>query len=349
MAWKISSWLVSIRLFQLVGALVSAGMNAFLILHIYNNHLGLSERMIIVELMIGALFVYTSLTLLISHAGKRGKRSAWLVCMVICDVVFCCLDIAAITLLANSGVPGNCGGLTDVDYTKDVGDKARSPKPGFTTIGFSDGSDGKRGELDKYCGLERSFYFVAIAILFSYMLTIAVSVLRLCEGKIYSQSEVNQMMESQERMIELEQKINDSRSNLSPVNASPVMDSRFSQGVLPPRASIPAGPPPPPIPERPEYSESGPSRRISFASSSPTAVNPASPVLSFASLEHHANMAMVTDGSRYNNHIGIQLPPYSPGNMAPMNGHGGENNDIRLSDYVKGETRAQDMKDAGRF
>lgn len=182
------------------------------------------------------------------------------------------------------------------------------------------------------------------------MITVTVSVLRLCEGKIYSQSEVKQMMESQERMIDLEQKINDSRPHLSPINSSPVINHRISQGILPRRPSIPAGPPPPTIRERPEFSEPGPSRRLSFASSSPTAVNSVSPVLSFASLEHHANMAMVTDGSRYNNHIGIQLPPYSPGNnMAPMNGHGGEHNDDRLSDYVKGETRAQDIKDGGRY
>lgn len=66
-----------------------------------------------------------------------------------------------------------------------------------------------------------------------------------------------------------------------------------------------------------------------------------------------ANMAMVSDGSRYNGSVQnencSQLPPYSPGNMRTMTGHGNENNDIRLSEYVKGETRAQDMKDGGGF
>lgn len=66
-----------------------------------------------------------------------------------------------------------------------------------------------------------------------------------------------------------------------------------------------------------------------------------------------ANMAMVSDGSRYSGGVqtdnSSQLPPYSPGNLRTMTGHGNENNDIRLSEYVKGETRAQDMKDSGGF
>lgn len=66
-----------------------------------------------------------------------------------------------------------------------------------------------------------------------------------------------------------------------------------------------------------------------------------------------ANMAMVSDGSRYSGAVRqiqrSQLPPYSPGNLRRMTGHGDEDNDTRLSEYVKGETRAQDMKDSGGF
>lgn len=68
----------------------------------------------------------------------------------------------------------------------------------------------------------------------------------------------------------------------------------------------------------------------------------------FETADNQANMAMVSDGSRYgggNQLDTSQLPPYSPGNQRTMNGHGNENNDTRLSEYVKGETRAQDMKD----
>lgn len=68
--------------------------------------------------------------------------------------------------------------------------------------------------------------------------------------------------------------------------------------------------------------------------------------------EVHANLAMVTDGSRYTPGQVVdhsQLPPYSPGTQGTMAGHGDESNEIRLSEYVKGETRAQDMKDSGGF
>ena len=84
-----------------------------------------------------------------------------------------------------------------------------------------------------------------------------------------------------------------------------------------------------------------------------------------SSTEIHANLAMITDGSRYGGPQQVvdggacgggggggqhnQLPPYSPGNHGRMSGHGDESNDIRLSEYVKGATRAQDMKDEGGY
>lgn len=75
--------------------------------------------------------------------------------------------------------------------------------------------------------------------------------------------------------------------------------------------------------------------------------------LGLTAADFQANMAMVSDGSRYSGAVQqterSQLPPYSPGNLRRMTGHGNEDNDTRLSEYVKGETRAQDMKDSGGF
>lgn len=78
--------------------------------------------------------------------------------------------------------------------------------------------------------------------------------------------------------------------------------------------------------------------------------------------EAEAEAAMVTDGypqpsagavARVGS-IGSAgfpaLPPYTPRPSAHrymMEGHGNESNEMRLSEYVKGQTRAQDMKDAG--
>jgi hypothetical protein len=36
---------------------------------------------------------------------------------------------------------------------------------GFTTIGFSDESSGHNGELDRFCGFERSFYSISSALM----------------------------------------------------------------------------------------------------------------------------------------------------------------------------------------
>lgn len=36
----------------------------------------------------------------------------------------------------------------------------------FTTPGFSDGSEGEVGRLDKFCGYERFFFIIAVALVF---------------------------------------------------------------------------------------------------------------------------------------------------------------------------------------
>ncbi len=74
-------------------------------------------------------------------------------------------------------------------------------------------------------------------------------------------------------------------------------------------------------------------------------------------MEHVAEAAMVMDGYRHHHHHHhhhpsvsefASLPPYTPGPSRQfMDGHGNENNEMRLSEYVKGQTRAQHLKDAG--
>ena len=58
-----------------------------------------------------------------------------------------------------------------------------------------------------------------------------------------------------------------------------------------------------------------------------------------------ADAALVSDGMRPSEPM---LPPYEPG-RGRMLGHGGESNELRLSEYVKGSTRAQDMKNSGNY
>jgi hypothetical protein len=75
---------------------------------------------------------------------------------------------------------------------------------------------------------------------------------------------------------------------------------------------------------------------------------------------HHAH-SNTTGSSRLSDpdhHGSLAVPPpytpgaspYTPGESSRfMNGHSGESNDMRLSEYVKGQTRAQDTKDSGGF
>lgn len=52
MGWGLSSWLILVRLFQLIGMFVSGAMNGWLVYYIYTNALGLSDRMVIIEILV---------------------------------------------------------------------------------------------------------------------------------------------------------------------------------------------------------------------------------------------------------------------------------------------------------
>jgi len=77
----------------------------------------------------------------------------------------------------------------------------------------------------------------------------------------------------------------------------------------------------------------------------PSASNPQGVTMPMLLEEESADSALVSDGMRPSEPM---LPPYEPGSSR-MTGHGVESNDMRLSEYVKGETQAQDMKDSGRY
>ncbi|ROW03653.1 hypothetical protein VPNG_07221 [Cytospora leucostoma] len=371
MVWRLSSWLVLVRLFQLLGSFITGALNGYLLWYISTNRLGLDETTIILEIL------------------------------------------------------------------------------GYTTIGFSNEQDGQRGELDKYCNMERGFYFVAVAIILSYITTIILSVVCICKAHQYSRGKLD---EERADSFSMEHKLQDlemtpARSPATPVpvphatttaeaavvpmnnnnnnnnnNNHNTDNNRDAETALagssaPPTSSIPRANITSfsrPIPARPALADTtlaagGPSS-YHHQSHHPlddiipvspvSAISPVSPVsplsplsqintttttadttlrpetggFRLSSTEMHANLAMITDGSRYapqqinnssssnnngnifpntinshNNNNHNQLPPYSPGDHRPMNGHGDESNEFRLSEYVKGATRAQDMKDEGGY
>jgi len=69
-----------------------------------------------------------------------------------------------------------------------------------------------------------------------------------------------------------------------------------------------------------------------------------------ADAEAQAQQALISDGGMGAGTIDPNLPPYQPSDRR-MSGHGapGESNEMMLSGYIKGQTRAQNMKDSGNF
>ncbi|KAK3945600.1 hypothetical protein QBC46DRAFT_94979 [Diplogelasinospora grovesii] len=442
MAWELSRWLVLMRMFQLMGAMASGGLNGFLAAFIYSRKLGFSQNMMVLEFLICVLLVYTSLALIIQHTGQRSRRTAWLTTFIVADVIFLAMDLGIISLLAQAGVPSNCAGLTRQDFTKD--DKPNQPAPGYTTIRFSNESSGQLGELDKYCAFERSYYFIAIGLVFTYIVTIVLTILRICEKNYTRNSRVNELLDALERA-------NEKADAMSPLSSSPyltppVPPAPSSEGIITRNTSVrsnvtnftavtsstasshgPSYGPRPPLlasnrmPARRPLSQYSsippvPPRRPSMPSSPPRLAglglaghqsgqgfvpvplheeedrdsvmddSAAQAALVSDGMQHHpsqpqhqqqqqqqqqqqyhqiyhhpsqmrmpmlaedeeqqAEAALVSDGIRPSEPM---LPPYEPGSSS-MPGHGAnESNEMRLSEYVKGETRAQHMKDSGRY
>ncbi|OIW25062.1 hypothetical protein CONLIGDRAFT_80699 [Coniochaeta ligniaria NRRL 30616] len=203
MAWELSNWLVLTRTFQLVATLAAALMNGFLVAWIHLKKLGLGKNMVVNELMILITLIYTTLALIIQHTGGRSRRSGWLTCFIVSDAMFIGAVVGLITVLARAGLPVMCVGLTSGDFGPD--DRPDKPGYGYTTIRFSDEMQGHKGELDRYCAFERSVYFIAIGLIFTLIITIVLSVLRICEASYTKNTRVNELLDSLERANEKEQ------------------------------------------------------------------------------------------------------------------------------------------------
>lgn len=290
-------------------------------------------------------------------------------------------------------------------------DQAGLKESGFNAKGFTDMQGLNSGTLDQYCGMERAFYFITLAIMYvhsipidlfvvhatdakhslSYIVTIILSVISVCQIRMYSKEELDDLLKKQETMINLEHKLQDQEAGSTPTptqNVSPVApqsnDSFVATNTHPNNLQRPMSrttyhttPSSSSRPTRPglRYADSMPGPSSSSSSSyrarqqptepvsplSPDSPVPSSPVAPhphdrgfiLSPTDVSANLAMVADGSRgytpHQHQTAVELPPYSPGNMRAMHGHGGESNDIRLSEYVKGATAAQDMKDSNGF
>ncbi|KAK4130991.1 hypothetical protein BT67DRAFT_445140 [Trichocladium antarcticum] len=273
---------------------------------------------------------------------------------------------------------------------------------------FSEEGPGEFGALDKFCGFERSYFTIAIALVFTYIVTITLTVLRILEQQYTKNTKVGELLESLDRTDDINFKILEMPS---PGPRSPSLDQPPpqppSEGVITrntslrsivttirsstsshapasnpcranriPRRPIGQPPPPPPLPptigpglgpapgfvplplpldEEDDAAAAHvadgmqhrrqPSREPQHSNHNhphPHQPFPRMPMLSEE--DQTASAALVSDGMRPE----PMLPPYHPGSSR-MPGHAGEDNEMRLSEYVKGQTRAQEMKDSGRY
>ncbi|KAI0376480.1 hypothetical protein F5Y04DRAFT_266359 [Hypomontagnella monticulosa] len=374
--WSLSRWLLFARLTQLSGTLVTAVMNGFLLVYINNHRLGLAPSMFTLEMMACISLIYSGLVLLMQHSGDRRRRASTpiIATFIAGDVIFTGMMIGIVTVLARTGLPTDCHGLTQDDNNEDK----PPPGSGFDTFRFGDESRNIKGQLDSYCSLERGFYFITAALVFTYMITVSLSILRIYE-RHHINSRKDPLFASTDNVYPLSHmrsEIHDSNHTEDLENAMP-----STEGVLTPRSRTN-----PSIQTQGFGSSEDVRRQRAFrqqAQSQPLPVSPVSaaspvsqvspvspiarqhgsfvsPVVLDTSMEglmiNHspepdpAAEAAITDGYRHHLHPGMSsLPPYTPGQSRGqfMDGHGDESNEMRLSEYVKGETRAQNMKDSG--
>ncbi|KAK3484739.1 hypothetical protein B0T13DRAFT_498691 [Neurospora crassa] len=222
MAWELSSWLVVMRAFQIAAALVGATTNGFVTATVFKNgHLQLTKSMLIPELLICMTLVYATLVVFIQHSGHRSRKTGWLITFVMGDIIFCGVDLAIITLLANAGLPSHCSGLATTK--EDDHHKVYIPPPGFTTPGFASGSDGEKGQLDKFCAFERSYYAIALGLKRNYT----------------ENSKCIEVLNSLERADTLESKLSDASSQIIEApRPHPDQSGPSSEGVITRTASI---------------------------------------------------------------------------------------------------------------
>ncbi|KAI1099422.1 hypothetical protein F4804DRAFT_84306 [Jackrogersella minutella] len=393
--WSFSRCLLFARLLQVLGTLITAVVNGFLLVYIHVNRLGLTTIMLYLEIMVCLALIYSGIVLLVQHSGSPQRRSspALISTFVAGDVVFNGLTIAVITILARTGLPTDCHGLTRSDV--EVGDAPNIPPPGYGTIRFGDGDI--KGLLDRYCGIERGFYFIAAILVcgswhpphmrllilvgrFTYMITVTLGVLRIFEQRwdlgrkdplsastnnVYELDHIRSKIHSPNPVGDLENAAPSSEGVITPAprsNQSLRTQGFRSSSDMHMNRTFREQAQSQPLPVSP-VSAASPISQVPVSPISPVAhqfrsfkSTPGVPDASMGGLmiDHRtdpaAEAAMVTDGYRHRVHPGTgSLPPYSPGQSRGqfMDGHGDESNEMRLSEYVKGETRAQRMKDAG--
>ncbi|KAL8393078.1 hypothetical protein RB599_005551 [Gaeumannomyces hyphopodioides] len=396
MGWGLSSWYGLARSLQILASLAASVLQAVLLGYITINRLGPGQSLPVLQGMMTSSLAFSTLALVLIRTGKRGQKTPWLVAAILGDLVFIGILLAEITILSQAGLPANCAGLTRSNYLPE--DSKEAPRPGYTSIRFSNQFGGNKGELDRYCALSRGFFIIAVALVFAFIGSIIVEVLMVVAGSYTKNTRVDLQIQAAVRDADKarskptslasvggghQHQHHYSRQQNAPATAGPSTEAAISPAHPHPHPHVvhrhdsssahtlpsPVSPVSPPHPHRHNppaipagYGAHHHHHHHQTAASSSSSSPPALRAANFGyetPEEEAAAAALITDGSSraadpHDDAAAAAaarsgLPPrYTPGTLYPMSGHADETNEMRLSGYVKGETRAQNMKDGFR-
>lgn len=160
MAWRVTTWLRVVRLLQLVGALVCAALNGFIIVVIYTRRRAPDGTALVnMEWMICIVLLMTAIILLVVHTGKRVQKQAFLAATVVIDLILLGILMAIFSIQSNGGLPDNCNNIA-----------LKNPTPSDKPYGFF-----LMPEVDLHCNLMRTFFGVTCALFYSYIATVVLS------------------------------------------------------------------------------------------------------------------------------------------------------------------------------
>ena len=132
MAWGPSAWLVVARFVQFLCSLAGTGLNGFVAGSIYSQDRDIPVTMLKLELLVWRLLelpsftgrlltpwpaqicpilIYTVLAITLQHTGKRIEKRGWLLTFIITDILFLCVNLTIVCILAHAGLPQSCRGL----------------------------------------------------------------------------------------------------------------------------------------------------------------------------------------------------------------------------------------------
>ncbi|KAG8169864.1 hypothetical protein KVR01_000609 [Diaporthe batatas] len=172
--------LTAIRIWQWSSSFFVYASFSLLYAHIQNNRLGENGRMRGVQVLGLVSLAYSTVVLCCVHVFKTLGLRTWrlfAVMSVPSDLTIMGINLAKITILAYSGLPADCHGLTRDKYSGN--DLVRQPSDGFTTIRFGTAAEKLAGELDALCTFPRTVYGLSTVAIFSYTFSILLSVLYL--------------------------------------------------------------------------------------------------------------------------------------------------------------------------